>query len=88
MVSHKHYPALQSTHQWIDPRQQNMQLSTDYTVHPHLVPIAEWLCGEDVDAVLRVGVLSVAAGALGLDLCTEYLDGSGMGVGTGYVAAV
>ncbi len=65
-----------------------MQLSTDYTVHPYLVPIAEWLCGENFDAVLRAGVLAVAAGALGLDLSAEDLDGSGLGVGACYVTAI
>jgi hypothetical protein len=65
-----------------------MQLPTDYTVHPHFVPITEWLCREDVDAVLWAGILAVAAGAFGLDLSAEHLNCSGLGVGAGYVTAV
>lgn len=65
-----------------------MQLPTDYTVHPHLVPVAKRLRGENINAVLRAGVLRIAAGAFGLDLGTENLDCSGLGLGASYVTAV
>lgn len=65
-----------------------MQLPTDHTVHPHLVPIAEWLRRQNVNAVLHAGVLGIAASAFGLDSSTEHLDSAGFRLGGSDVAAV
>ena len=58
-----------------------MQLSTHHAVHPHLVPVTEGLGGQDINTVLGAAILAVAAGALGLDLSTEPLDGGRLGLG-------
>lgn len=74
--------------QRVDPGEQDMQLPAHYAVHPHLVPVSEWFRGKHVDAVLRTAVLRIAACALLLDFTAQRLDGGGLGLSSGDVAAV
>ena len=76
------------TYQRINPGKQDMQFSTDNTIHPHLIPVSEWFGRKGLNAALGAGVLCIAAYALLLDLAAEHLNGRGLGLGLCEVGAI
>ena len=58
-----------------------MQLPTDDTIHPQLIPTTKWFRRQDVNTVLDARVLRVFTCALGLNGRTDRFDGLSVGKG-------